>query len=161
MKPGKTSKSVILARKEVKQALEKYHVYLLTLPEIKMPKITATYSFVPTGTGDFSYSGVEQAVIKKVDYERERAAYIERIQKAVNRLTSKEREIIIRRYMQEDDEGDSLDYLIYNDMGLSESYYYGVKRKAFDKLAIILGFIDVDELIPDKRIVKGVVGNKA
>ncbi|WP_018640196.1 ArpU family phage packaging/lysis transcriptional regulator [Parafrankia elaeagni] len=126
------------SRKLVESALEKYRMYLLTIPEYKLPKITATYTFVPKGTSDPSYSGIEKAVIEKVDYERERLEYITLIQKAVNRLNSKERQLIIRRYKMDEDE-DAFDYEIYNDMGVSESHYYKVKRKALDKLAIILG----------------------
>lgn len=102
-------------RKKVESALEKYRYYLLSILEYKLPKITTTHTFLPKGTSESSYSGIEKAVIEKVDYERERIEYITMIQKAVNRLNSKERELIIRRYMLDEDE-DTFDYELYNDM---------------------------------------------
>ena len=59
-----------------------------------------------------------------------------RIERAVNRLTKLERELIIKRYMTYDEE--SYDYEIYNEMGISESKFYRIREKAFYKLAFAL-----------------------
>ncbi|OQP08985.1 ArpU family phage packaging/lysis transcriptional regulator, partial [Geobacillus thermoleovorans] len=64
---------------------------------------------------------VEDATIKKVDFERERDEYMERIRRAVNRLNKMERELIIKRYMTLEE---PYDYEVYNEMGISESKFY-------------------------------------
>jgi ArpU family phage transcriptional regulator len=74
-------------------------------------------------------------VIDKVDFERERDEYIELVLKAVNRLAYKERELNIRRYLEDEEE---FDYEIYNQIGYSESRYYRLKARNFYKLAFLL-----------------------
>ncbi len=122
-------------RDAVESALEKYRFFLLTVPEERLPKVTASYSLTyATQTNQF-HSSTESAVINKVDYERNREEYIERIRKAVNRLTLKEREIIIKRYLDDDE---IFDYEVYNEIGYSERRYYRLKSRIFYKLAFIL-----------------------
>jgi ArpU family phage transcriptional regulator len=71
-----------------------------------------------------------------VDKEREREEYIERIRKAVNRLTIREREAVIRKYFGEEE---LYDYEVYNELGMSETYYHQkFKPRIFYKLALIL-----------------------
>lgn len=119
----------------LEEALEKYRIYLLTVPEEFVPKITQTYSILPPSqTNDF-HSTTESMAIKRVDFERERSEFMERIRKAVNRLNMRERELITKRYMTLED---LYDYEIYNEMGFSESKYYRVREQAFYKLAFIL-----------------------
>ncbi|KAA0547560.1 ArpU family transcriptional regulator [Bacillus sp. BGMRC 2118] len=122
-------------RLAVEGALEKYRFYLLTVPEEKLPKVTATYSLVPPANTNAFHSSTEQAVIDKVDFEIERDEYIERIRRGVNRLGAKEREIIYKRYL---DEEEVYDYELYNDIGMSERVYYRKKARIFYKLAFIL-----------------------
>jgi ArpU family phage transcriptional regulator len=119
----------------VESALEKYRFYLLTVPEERLPKVTATYSLVPPAFSNAFHSSTEQAVIDKVDLEREREEYIERIRKGVNRLGAREREIIVKRYLEEEE---IFDYELYNDLGMSERVYYRKKARIFYKLAFIL-----------------------
>lgn len=82
-----------------------------------------------------------------MDFERERDEYIKRMTTAVNRLSQKEREIIIKAYF---DKEEISDYVIYNELGYSETNYYKHKRKALDKLAVILGYISPNELLSNK-----------
>ncbi len=122
-------------KKAVEAAFEKYRFYLLTIPEERLPKLTATYSLVPpTNTNEF-HSTTEDIAIKTVDFERERDSYIEWIRRGVNRLAPKEREIIVKRYLQEDE---VFDYEIYNELGYSERRYYRLKARIFYKLAFLL-----------------------
>ncbi|MGE7766649.1 ArpU family phage packaging/lysis transcriptional regulator [Peribacillus sp. NPDC096540] len=123
-------------RDAVGSALEKYRFYLLTIPEERLPKVTASYSLAASAPSNQFHSSTETAVIYKVDYERERDEYIERIRKAVNRLNFKEREIIIKRYLDGDDE--VFDYEIYNEIGYGERKYYRLKARLFYKLAFLL-----------------------
>ncbi|CAG9620862.1 hypothetical protein BACCIP111883_01633 [Sutcliffiella rhizosphaerae] len=124
-----------LTKKAVESALEKYRFYLLTIPEEKLPRITPAYSLVPPSNTNEFHSSTEDAVIGRVDGERERLEYIERIRRAVNRLSSRERELIIKRYLEEDE---VYDYEIYNDKGMSERQYYRFKGRMFYKLAFLL-----------------------
>jgi ArpU family phage transcriptional regulator len=122
-------------KKAVEAAFEKYRFYLLTIPEERLPKLTATYSLVPpTNTNEF-HSTTEDIAIENVDFERERENYIEWIRRAVNRLAIKEREIIVKRYLQDEE---IFDYEIYNEIGYSERRYYRLKARIFYKLAFIL-----------------------
>lgn len=122
-------------KEAVESALEKYRIYLLTVPDEKIPKITATYSLLPPAFTNEFHSPVEEAVIHKVDKEKERLEYIEWIRKAVNKLNFKEREMIVKRYL---DDVERYDYELYNEMGMSESKFYRIKVRAFYKLAFAL-----------------------
>ncbi|WAA10826.1 ArpU family phage packaging/lysis transcriptional regulator [Fervidibacillus albus] len=122
-------------KKRVEAALEKYRFYLLSVPEERLPKVTATYSLVPPTHTNAFYSSTETVVVDKVDFERERDKYMEWIRRGVNRLNQKERELIIKRYLNHED---MYDYELYNEMGVSERKFYRLKARAFYKLAFIL-----------------------
>lgn len=66
----------------VESALEKYRFYLLTTPEEKLPKMTASYSFVPPASTNAFHSSTESAVIDKVDFEISKQNYLKQIQKS-------------------------------------------------------------------------------
>ena len=122
-------------KEAVEAALEKYRMYMLTVPDEFLPRVTQTYSLMlPSNTNAF-HSSTESAAIKKVDFERERDEYMERIRRAVNRLNKMERELIIKRYMTLEE---PYDYEVYNEMGMSERKYYRIKSRAFYKLAFAL-----------------------
>ncbi|WP_191556598.1 ArpU family phage packaging/lysis transcriptional regulator [Metabacillus idriensis] len=132
-------------QQKVEDALEMYRMFLLTVPEDKLPKVTASYSLVPPAFSNQFHSSTEAAAIDRVDFERERDDYIERIRKAVNRLNKKEREAVIRKYFGEEE---LFDYEIYNEMGMSESYYHQkFKPSIYYKLAFILRIV----VYKDKR----------
>lgn len=122
-------------KEAVEAALEKYRMYMLTVPDEYLPRVTQTYSLVPPSNTNAFHSSTESAAIKKADFERERDEYIERIRRAVNRLNKTERELIIKRYLSNEE---MYDYELYNEMGMSESKYYRLKARAFYKLAFIL-----------------------
>lgn len=125
-------------KKVVEASLDKYRMYLLTAPETKIPKVTTTYSLVPPSLTNVFHSSTEEAVIRRVDYERERDSYLKRVQQAVNRLSYKERQIIIERYMSFEEK---FDYEVYNEFGMSERGYYRLKSKAFYKLGFALNIL--------------------
>lgn len=122
-------------KESVEAAFEKYRFYLLTVPEERLPKVTASYSLVPPTNTNAFHSSTEAAVINKVDFERERDQYLERIIRGVNRLSKMEREIIYKRYLEDEE---TFDYEIYNEIGFSERRYYRLKARIFYKLAFIL-----------------------
>ncbi len=63
-------------------------MYLLAVPEERVPKVTASYSLVPPSSSNQFSSSVEDAVIEKVDFEKERDAYIERIPQGCQSINS-------------------------------------------------------------------------
>jgi ArpU family phage transcriptional regulator len=122
-------------REAVEAALEKYRFYLLSVPDEKLPKVTATYSLVPSSFTNGFHSSTEEAAVANVDFERVRESYIQSIIRGVNRLSKVEREIIYKRYLETEE---TFDYEIYNEMGFSERRFYRLKARIFYKLAFIL-----------------------
>ena len=122
-------------KKAVEEALEKYRMYMLTVPDEWLPKVTQTYSLVPPSNTNAFHLPTESVAIKKVDFERERNEYMNRIVRAVNRLTKLQRELIVKRYMSMEE---PRDYDVYNEMCISESKYYRERERAFYKLAFAL-----------------------
>ncbi|WP_244151204.1 ArpU family phage packaging/lysis transcriptional regulator [Parageobacillus thermantarcticus] len=123
-------------KEAVEAALEKYRMYMLTVPDEFLPRVTQTYSLVPPSQTNAFHSSTEDAAIKKVDFERERDEYMRKIVRAVNRLTKLQRELIVKRYMTFEEPRDCD---VYNDMCISESKYYREREKAFYKIAFALG----------------------
>jgi ArpU family phage transcriptional regulator len=119
----------------VESALEKYRFYLLMVPEDKLPKVTATYSLVPPSFSNEFHSSTEQVAIKRIELDIARDKHIEWVLRGVNRLSKIEREVIYRRYLEDEE---VFDYEIYNEMGMSERRYYRLKARTFYKLAFIL-----------------------
>lgn len=122
-------------KKRVEGALEKYRIMLLSQDMDQMPAVTQNFSLVPPSNTNKFHSSTEDAAIQNVDYEKERSEYIKRISLAVNRLGYKERAILIRRYMTEEE---LYDYQVYNELHMSERTYHRHKSKAFYRLAFAL-----------------------
>jgi ArpU family phage transcriptional regulator len=119
----------------VESALDRYRFYLLTVPEDKLPKVTATYSLVlPSFSNEF-HSSTEQAAIDRIELDLARNRHIDWVLRGVNRLSKLEREIIYKRYLEDEE---IFDYEIYNEIGMSERRYYRLKARIFYKLAFIL-----------------------
>ncbi|MEK4666538.1 ArpU family phage packaging/lysis transcriptional regulator [Niallia sp. FSL R7-0271] len=79
----------------VEAAIEKYRLCLLTIPEEKLPQITAKYTLeIPTFSNQF-HSSTEDIAIERVDEERRRIKYVEFFRKAINRLSPREREALM------------------------------------------------------------------
>lgn len=122
-------------KKNVEKALDQYQIMLLMNSEDLEPKITASFTLAPPSQTNEFNSTTEDVAIKKTDMEIKQHNYINRIRRAVNRLSYEERTIIINRYLKDDD---VFDYQVYNELGYSESKYYKIKSDAFYKLAFIL-----------------------
>jgi ArpU family phage transcriptional regulator len=119
----------------VESALEMYRFYLLTVPENQLPKVTSTYSLIPPASSNQFHSSTEQVVISRVDQELAKKKHIEWVLRGVNRLNRMEREIIYKRYLEDEE---IFDYELYNELGMSERRYYRIKAKILYKLAFIL-----------------------
>lgn len=119
----------------VEKALADYRMYMMTVPDDIMPKVTPSYSLVPPSNTNAFHSSTEDTAIKRVDYEIKRDTFMQRIQSAVNRLNKRERELIIKTYMTYED---VYVFNVYNEMGISEATYYRIREQAFYKLAFAL-----------------------
>lgn len=123
-------------QQNVEDAIESYRMALYTIPEERLPKVTATYSLVPPSNTNGFHSSTEDIAIDQADTERERIEYVEKFRKAINRLSPKEREAVYLRYLGEEE---MFDYEVYNQMGMSEWYYHQkFKPRIFYKLALAL-----------------------
>jgi ArpU family phage transcriptional regulator len=87
-----------------------------------------------------------------VDEERRRIKYVEFFRKAINRLSPRERQAVILRYLDEDER---FDYEVYNQLGMSETYYHQkFKPRIFYKLAFAL---KVEVLKPKEEMENGIL----
>jgi ArpU family phage transcriptional regulator len=125
-------------KERVEEHFSEYRMYLLTAPDDLMPKITQTFSIQPPSKSNAFHSTTESVAIERAEYEMERDDFIERTHRAVNRLSSRERELITKSYMTLED---VYDYDVYNEMGVSETTYYRIREKAFYKLAFSLRIV--------------------
>lgn len=119
-------------RKAVEEKMEKYRVYLLTMPVANMPSITASYSLVPSQSNEFN-SKTENVAIERAELEIEREMYFKWIHGGVAALKDDERQIIVRHYMQQD-----TDREIWMDMSMGSTKYYKKKWEAILRLAFNL-----------------------
>ncbi|MCZ1183437.1 hypothetical protein CHH77_20200 [Shouchella clausii] len=119
-------------KRYVEKKLETYNLYRLTMAYEELPKTTQSFQFVPAHTGARSFfSTTEQTALKNIEAAQKRKNYMTMIEQCVNRLPPAERELIVRRYLQE---ADRFDYQVYMDMLISERQYYRIKNRAFTKL---------------------------
>lgn len=70
-----------------------------------------------------------------VDTEERMKEITEKVTRAVNRLGKLERQIIEKRYLEDED---IYDYNVYTELHMSERKYYRLKSKAIYKLAFML-----------------------
>ncbi|MEK4218819.1 MULTISPECIES: ArpU family phage packaging/lysis transcriptional regulator [unclassified Bacillus (in: firmicutes)] len=121
-------------KSKAEKLLNQYRLYLLQVPDDFLPKVTPTYSIVPPSITNEVHSSTEDAALKRLDWEIQRDKFLKRIQKAVNRLSQRERQIIVMLYMKREE---MYDYEVYAEMGLSQRSYYRVKAKALYRLALL------------------------
>ncbi|MCC2114933.1 ArpU family transcriptional regulator [Bacillus halotolerans] len=120
---------------KAEKLLDQYRLYLLQVPDDFLPKVTPTYSIVPPSITNEFHSSTEDAALKRLDWEIQRDKFLKRIQKAVNRLSQRERQIIFMLYMKPEE---MYDYEVYAEIGMSQRSYYRVKAKALYRLAFAL-----------------------
>lgn len=120
---------------KAEKLLDQYRLYLLQVPDDFLPKVTPTYSIVPPSITNEFHSSTEEAALKRLDWEIQRDKFLKKIQRAVNRLSQRERQIIVMLYMQPEE---MYDYEVYAEMDLSQRSYYRVKAKALYRLAFAL-----------------------
>lgn len=123
-----------LTKASLEEKLEKYRVYLVTLPTDKLPSITPAYSLVPSSSNQFN-SKTENAAIERIEFELERDRYFNWIHRAVASLKNDERQIIVRRYLQMETD---YDIDIWTDLNIGKTTYYKKKWQALLRLAFAL-----------------------
>lgn len=123
-------------QKEVEQKLRQYRTYILTVPENKVPSITANYTLEMPNYSTIKKSAVEAMAINNVDAEAERQKFFSWIAKGMRKLNSIERKLIVLKYLQMEP---MYNYEIYAELQMSESKFYRYRAKALYKLALALG----------------------
>ncbi|MEC2221539.1 ArpU family phage packaging/lysis transcriptional regulator, partial [Bacillus subtilis] len=106
---------------KAEKLLDQYRLYLLQVPDDFLPKVTPTYSIVPPSITNEFHSSTEDAALKRLDWEMQRDKFLKRIQRAVNRLSQRERQIIVMLYMLPEE---MYDYEVYAEMDLCQRSYY-------------------------------------
>jgi ArpU family phage transcriptional regulator len=122
----------------VEAAFEKYRIYKYLTFEEREASTTAGYSDMPRGGGISDQTA--SIAIHNTDVPAARRKYMDRIERAVNRLPRMEKFLLQERYMVEDSEYIT-DYTVYMDKfqpPISDRTYSKVRWKAFYKLALSL-----------------------
>lgn len=133
-------------RKATQMAIEKvfrqYRTYMLTTDEDLMPTLTTKYTLEMPNFSLFKSSATENAAVKMADMSEEYAKFMKWFNRAFNRLSKIERQIIRLSSLIEEP---LHNYEIYAQLNLSERTYYRIKSNALYKLAAYLGVIVYEE----------------
>jgi len=127
-------------QKSVEAALEKYRIYKYLTFEEREATITASYELREGGRTNVTSDQTASIATHNVDAVAARKAFINRIERAVNRLPRMERFLIEERYLSENAEYIT-DYNVYTQVfqpPISEGTYIKRRWKAFYKLALFL-----------------------
>lgn len=130
-KPVYDEDATIAALEDV---FERYRYFRFTEFEEREATITASYSDMPRGsqTSDQTAS----VAIHNVDERERRRLFVERVERAVQRLPYDQRRLIELKYMQDELVSN---FQVYTDeMMISERYFRKLRWKAFEKLAGLL-----------------------
>lgn len=111
-------------KENVVKLLKLYRRLVRMADEEFLPKMTATYSFEPKGTGGGISDPLGESISNKVAAQEE----INRIVKAINKLSSQNRKLLYMKYMKRNVLSD---IYIYVDLSMSESTYYRELDRAY------------------------------
>ncbi|WP_139491308.1 ArpU family phage packaging/lysis transcriptional regulator [Brevibacillus dissolubilis] len=126
-----------------RKATQKRVIELLTTVRIykqlglirRESKITSLYEpRVHSNTNQIG-KPTETLAVYHADSEERLRVLSQRVEQALSQLSQKQREIITRRYLEDET---AVDYLIWDEIGISERQYYRQKAEAFWKLAFML-----------------------
>lgn len=132
-------------QKAVEGKLRQYRTYMLTVPEEKMPSLTAHYTLEMPNYSNVKTSAVEDAAIENVDSDIQREKFFNWISMGMKRLTKMERKLIAFKYLQMEP---MYNYDICAELNISESSFYRVRNQALYKLALSLRiekYVDSEE----------------
>lgn len=122
-------------QKAVEEKLRQYRTYMLTVPEDKMPSLTAHYTLEMPNYSNMKKSAVEDAAIENVDADIKREKFFSWISMGMRRLTKMERKLIAFKYLQMEP---MYNYDICAELNISESSFYRIRNQALYKLALSL-----------------------
>lgn len=119
----------------LEKVLEKYRMYLITLPIDSMPTITPSYTIIPPSVTNKVGSQTESIAIERAEFEIERSKYMNTIIKALDALKPEERTIIVERFLKEEV---SYDVDIWTYLNIGKNRYYKLKWQAMLRMAFAL-----------------------
>ncbi|MCR8645560.1 ArpU family transcriptional regulator [Paenibacillus sp. N1-5-1-14] len=122
-------------RKRVEEALETVRVYKRIGFVRQEVKTTQSYEARYHGNTNTVNKSTERVAVANVDGEERLREWTSNVERAVQQLDQKERNIIERRYLEEDPD---YDFMLCHELNMSERTYRRVKAKAFEKLAYML-----------------------
>lgn len=129
-----------------KDAVEKYlrqaREYKVTEYIPEMPTVTPSYSDIPRSYTGQTTDQTGRIAAHNVDEIERRKRHIERAEKAVSRLGSKQQKIIRMRYLDDDYVSDSE---VAAELGYSDRHYRRIKSFAMYRLATTLGLVVLKE----------------
>jgi ArpU family phage transcriptional regulator len=129
-------------RRRVEQYLETARIYRQIGFVRREMKVTATLEPRYHAKTNAVGKPAEKTAVWNVDNEARIRDIEERVEHAVARLGSLEKQIIEKRYLGDED---VFDYDVYTELHLSERKYYRLKSKALFKLAYMLHLEVFDE----------------
>lgn len=122
-------------QRRVEEALETTRIYKQIGFVRREMKSTPSYSPRLHGQTNETGAPAEECAVWNTDQEERIRLLTDRVEWAVSRLSKKEREIIAMRYLEEEE---AFDYLVSQDLNMSERTYRRTKSRAFYKLAFML-----------------------
>ncbi|MED0671743.1 ArpU family phage packaging/lysis transcriptional regulator [Aneurinibacillus aneurinilyticus] len=120
---------------KVEHALETARVYKCIGFERREVKNTPSYEPRFHGQTNATSDQVGDNASWNIDEEKRIRALTERVERAVKRLPKRQRQIIEKRYLEDED---VFDYIVCSELGMSESTYGRQKARAVYTLAFML-----------------------
>jgi ArpU family phage transcriptional regulator len=99
-------------------------------------RTTSVLHGTPVSVTNRFRSSTEDTAVRNASIEQERRAFVEDVLAAVDRLPSRERELILTRWFDREDRTDIETYIMLN---MTHASYYRTRSKAFRSLAYALG----------------------
>jgi ArpU family phage transcriptional regulator len=135
-------------RNKVEEALETTRIYKQIGFVPREVKSTPSYEPRFHGPTNVNSKPTEEIASYNVDTEELMRQTCEAVDRAVNRLWKKERDIIQQRYL---DNEDAFDYLLCFEMSMSERTYRRIKADAIYKLAFMLDLAVMIDVIKEEK----------
>lgn len=125
-------------RDAVEKYLKQAREYKVTEFIPLSPSITASYSDMPRSNTGMTSDQTGKMAAANVDEPECRRRHVERAERAVNRLGTRQQTLIRKRYLDDDDVAD-MD--VAAELGFSDRHYRRIKSVAIHRLAGILGLV--------------------
>lgn len=136
-------------QEEVEKALRQYRTFMLTVPEERMPNLTAQYTLEMPNFSNIKQSAVENASLENVNNEVERSKFIGRISYGLRKLTLVERKIIGLKYLDLDPWYSTE---IAEHLHIGKTKYYQLRNRAFYKMALAMGIEKYKEEVTSHEV---------